>query len=282
MVASAMFGLSVIGAMALWSGSLSGNACDCDVALSPHIENTDMAVNTDNEPLEEALGEPFTSNEIDTLVLSVEEPIPVELALDAIEAMVARTFENPTYISWYKRLINQYNTLERDYSPSLRTLAGSSQQVRTEIYEPLNQMMESARATGATIWVQSSYRPYSTQSQLFDGRVSRYMGQGYSREQAERNTALWIAAPGTSEHQSGLAVDFNEITMAFEHTNTFQWLTENAHRYGFILRYPREATHITGVNFEPWHWRYVGVDHATTIWEYGVTLEEYVTWYFGR
>jgi len=143
-------------------------------------------------------------------------------------------------------------------------------------------MMASARAAGATIWAQSGYRSYTTQRELFENRVNRYMNNGYSRAQAEKNAALWIAAPGTSEHQSGLAVDFNCITMAFEQTVAYQWLIENAHRYGFILRYPRETTHITGVNYEPWHFRYVGVEHASMIWDCGVTLEEYVTWYFGR
>lgn len=204
-------------------------------------------------------------------------------SLGSIDATEAATVVQPANISWYKRLFNQHNRVGSDFSPpARRTLTGSHVSVDARIYEPLTQMMASARAAGATIWAQSGYRSYTTQRELFENRVNRYMNNGYSRAQAEKNAALWIAAPGTSEHQSGLAVDFNCITMAFEQTVAYQWLIENAHRYGFILRYPRETTHITGVNYEPWHFRYVGVEHASMIWDCGVTLEEYVTWYFGR
>ena len=201
--------------------------------------------------------------------------------LCSVDELAAASVIQPTNISWYKQLFNQHNRVGSNFSPpSSRTLTGSHVSVDSRIYEPLNQMMASARAAGATIWAQSGYRPYQTQRNLFENRVSRYMNNGYSRAQAEQNTALWIAAPGTSEHQSGLAVDFNCITMAFEQTIAFQWLLENAHRYGFILRYPPGTTHITGVSYEPWHFRYVGVTHATKIWEYGVTLEQYIKWYF--
>jgi len=206
-----------------------------------------------------------------------------ERTLCSVDVVAATEVIQPADISWYKQLFNQYNRVESCFSPPvLQTLQGSHVSVDARIYEPLNQMMASARAAGATIWAQSGYRPYSTQRTLFENRVNRYIGRGYSREQAEQNTARWIAAPGTSEHQSGLAIDFNCITMAFEHTAAFQWLVENAHRYGFILRYPPGTTHITGVNYEPWHFRYVGVEHASRMQEYGVTLEEYVKWYFGR
>ena len=223
-----------------------------------------------------------TPYETDISASSSEETTQYVLALCSTDAMTAATFIQPTDISWYKQLFNQYNRIDSSFSPpAMRTLAGSHVSVDARIYEPLNQLMESARATGATIWAQSGYRPYSTQRQLFENRVSTYIGRGYSREQAEQNTALWIARPGTSEHQSGLAVDFNCITMAFEQTSAFRWLVDNAHRYGFILRYLPDTTHITGVNYEPWHFRYVGVYHASRIWEHGLTLEEYIKWYFG-
>jgi len=202
------------------------------------------------------------------------------LRLSASDSASAATVIQPAYIAWYKRLFNRYNRVDDSFSPpALHTLRGSHVSIDSRIYDPLTWMMESARAAGATIWAQSGYRPYSTQRQLFENRVNTYMGRGYDREQAEQNTALWIARPGTSEHQSGLAIDFNCITTAFENTAAFRWLVDNAHRYGFILRYPPDTTHITGVNYEPWHFRYVGGYHASRIWEYGVTLEEYVKWY---
>lgn len=210
-----------------------------------------------------------------------EGGVPDRPTLCSIDAALAAGVVQPAHVSWYKRLFNQHNRVDSSFSPpNRRTLTGSHVSVDARIYEPLNRMMSSARAAGATIWAQSGYRNYNTQRQLFENRVNRYIGRGYSRAQAEQNTARWIARPGTSEHQSGLAIDFNCITMAFERTAAFRWLVDNAHRYGFILRYPPGTTHITGVNYEPWHFRYVGVEHASKIWEYGVTLEEYIKWYF--
>ena len=229
----------------------------------------------------ETTANPLTVTESESEQEEEEPPNTSAQTLCSIDAVAAAGVTQPASISWYKQLFNQHNRVGSDFSPPTgRTLTGSHVSVDSRIYEPLNQMMASARAAGATIWAQSGYRPYATQRELFENRVSRYMNNGYSRTQAEQNTALWIAAPGTSEHQSGLAVDFNCITMAFEQTTAFQWLLENAHRYGFILRYPQGTTHITGVSYEPWHFRYVGIEHATKIWAYGVTLEEYIKWYF--
>ncbi|MCL2568101.1 MAG: D-alanyl-D-alanine carboxypeptidase family protein [Oscillospiraceae bacterium] len=226
-----------------------------------------------------------TPTPIPTNTPTTQTAVPTSqgLTLCAIDTATAATVIQPSDISWYKQLFNQHNRVDSGFSPpALRTLTGSHVSVDERIYTPLNQLMQSARNAGATIWAQSGYRPYTTQRNLFANRVNTYTARGYSREQAEQNTAHWIAAPGTSEHQSGLAVDFNCITMAFEQTLAFQWLLENAHRYGFILRYPPGTTHITGVSYEPWHFRYVGIEHATRIWEYSVTLEEYIKWYFWR
>ena len=248
-------------------------------AAAPDESGTPMP-NTDNLPAENPPLPP--ADEDNTPTSQSAEPLSAGSALGAMDPGAA-TVVQPADIPWYKQLFNQHNRVGSDFSPpSLRTLAGSHVSVDARIYEPLTQMMESARAAGATIWAQSGYRTYSTQRELFENRVNSYIGRGYSRTQAEQNTALWIAVPGTSEHQSGLAVDFNCITMAFEQTLAFSWLVENAHRYGFILRYPPGTTHITGISYEPWHFRYVRVYHASRIWESGVTLEEYVKWYFGR
>ena len=89
-------------------------------------------------------------------------------------------------------------------------------------------------------------------------------------------TAQYIAVPGTSEHSLGLAVDLNSLEESFEQTAQFKWLIEHCAEYGFILRYPKDKEDITGISYEPWHYRYVGEDHAAKIMEQGLCLEEYV------
>jgi len=291
-VATAVLGLAFIGILALWSGSLSRPDCDCAppllAARPTDTEEGDIEPYDPAPPYEEAPEpyepaepyEEYTPEVPDDL--PAESPLPqgIALAAGAINAEAARVVVQPGDPPLYRRLVNQHNPLSSSFEPPLRTLAGSHVSVYTGIYEPLTRMMASVTNAGGVIWAQSGFRSYESQRVIFENRVAFYMGQGYGREQAERNTALWVAVPGSSEHQSGLAVDFNCITMAFAGTVAYNWLIDNAHRYGFILRYPQGTTHITGINYEPWHFRYVGIEHATAIWESGITLEEYFKWYY--
>ena len=103
------------------------------------------------------------------------------------------------------------------------------------------------------------------------------MNMGYNRADAERMALKWVAPPGGSEHNLGLAVDFNEITDSFEFTSTYAWLQKHAAEYGFILRYPKDRVPITQYHYEPWHYRYIGREHAMAMKKLGIpTLEEYV------
>ena len=117
---------------------------------------------------------------------------------------------------------------------------------------------------------------------LMDDKVNDLLAQGYTEADAKKESKNWVAVPGTSEHHLGLAVDINSDVdindpNASDQTEIlYQWLKENAHRYGFILRYPPGKEDITGVNYEPWHYRYVGVENAEKIYESGLTLEEYL------
>jgi len=130
----------------------------------------------------------------------------------------------------------------------------------------------------------SGFRDYEHQTRIHEAEVAR-QSRHFPRDEARRRAAMIVAAPGTSEHQSGLAIDVSSaevgfsLSARFENTIAFAWLSENAHKYGFIIRYPRDSTEITGVIFEPWHLRYVGVDHAARIFESGITLEEYMDMY---
>ncbi len=133
-----------------------------------------------------------------------------------------------------------------------------------------------------SVVVTSAYRSYSKQKGLFSTYVTELMEyKGYTREQAEAEVSKTAARAGYSEHQSGLCVDLIEkgkleLDESFEGCEAFAWLKDNAYRYGFILRYPKDKISITGYSYEPWHYRFVGIDAATVIYEDNLCLEEYL------
>lgn len=178
-------------------------------------------------------------------------------------------------------LVNSTHPLSSKYVPNLvkipsKYLNGSLNQVAREMYSSLIAMMDAARADGVSIYVRSPYRSYSSQNSLFRNKRNSLMNRGMSKEEAEKEAARFIAYPGTSEHQSGLAVDFNVADSEFEQQPAFTWLKQHAAEYGFIMRYPAEKSEITGIIYEPWHWRYVGREAAEEINRLGLALEEYV------
>ena len=136
-------------------------------------------------------------------------------------------------------------------------------------------MKEAAAAEGIELTVISAKRSREYQKQLFDKEVEDFKAQGLTDEEAFEAAREWVALPGESEHNSGLAVDLNSLDESFEESDAFKWLSDHAHEYGFILRYPKDKVGITGVQYEPWHYRFIGVYHATQIKEKGITLEEY-------
>ena len=131
------------------------------------------------------------------------------------------------------------------------------------------------------IWVQSAYRSYAKQEELFNNKVKYYKNQGKSDEEAQRLAQTVVQRPEMSEHNLGLAADFNTVTNEFEDTRAFEWLKKNAQDYGFILRYPKDKQEITGITYESWHWRYVGKEHAKIIKEKNYCLEEYIQYLKG-
>ena len=131
------------------------------------------------------------------------------------------------------------------------------------------------------IWVQSAYRSYEKQEELFKRKVEEYKKQGKKQEDAEKLAQTIVQRPEMSEHNLGLAADFNTVTNEFEETKAFEWLQKNAHNYGFILRYPKDKQDITGITYESWHWRYVGKEHAKVMKEKGYCLEEYIDYLKG-
>ena len=177
---------------------------------------------------------------------------------------------------WQIRLVNRDNPLPDDFTVELENLDASRKFDKRAI-EPLKQMICDMRDRGIkNIWAQSTYRSIEYQKGLYEKSINKYLKQGKSQEEAQKLTDEYINRPGTSEHHLGLAVDFNNVDEGFENTKAYKWLLENASDYGFVLRYPKEKEDITGIEYEPWHWRYVGPEHAKKMKEQNLCLEEYV------
>ena len=175
---------------------------------------------------------------------------------------------------WNLIVVNAWNELPEDYSVELTELS-NGQKVDSRIYPYLQEMFDAARAEGVYPVVREGYRTAEEQQEILEDRIQTYINQGYSRSRAERTAKEWVALPGTSEHQLGIAVDINADKSMCSNEEVYAWLAENAYKYGFILRYPLGKQEITGTSYEPWHYRYVGEEAALEIYEQGICLEEY-------
>ena len=175
---------------------------------------------------------------------------------------------------WKLILVNASHPLPENYTCSLKELR-NDQRVDERIYPELQQMFDDARAEGIYPLINESFRTGERQQEILNGYVASYMASGLSEEEAVGETLKLVALPGTSEHQLGLALDIIAENDG-DSTATWQWLRENCWRYGFILRYPADKEDITGISYEPWHFRYVGVEAAREIMEQGICLEEYL------
>lgn len=176
-----------------------------------------------------------------------------------------------TDIPWHLTLINDRNPLPENYmdDPIDLVEVPGGEKVDNRIYEPLMEMLNDADELGPV--VVSGYRTPEKQQRLYDDKIKEYKKQGYSENEAIELARQWVAEPGTSEHQLGLAVDINGAAY-----DIYLWLQENSYKYGFIFRYPGNKTHITNVVEEVWHYRYVGKEAAAEIHERGICLEEYL------
>ena len=180
-------------------------------------------------------------------------------------------------------LVNGSNPLpdNYDYTAELTTIPEEYHnlqldQINKNIWPYLKAMIDDARSEGVKLYVCSPYRSYNTQKILFDRQVQKQIAAGVPESQAEDKAATIVARPGTSEHHTGLAADMNFTDDAFENTPMFAWLTEHCQDYGFIMRYPKDKIDVTGVIYESWHYRFVGINVAKDIKSKGVTLEEYL------
>lgn len=176
-------------------------------------------------------------------------------------------------------LVNADNPLPDDFVPTLSKIGGHK--FDSAAVSALSDMLNAAKAEGLTPIICSAYRSIDRQATLFERKVAQYTAKGYTRIEAEKLAAEVVARPGTSEHNLGLAADIVALSYQLleteqEDTAETKWLHENCHRFGFIVRYPEDKKDVTGIIYEPWHYRYVGVEAATEIMESGLCLEEYL------
>ena len=176
---------------------------------------------------------------------------------------------------WNLILVNRNSYIPDDYKVELTELS-NGKKVDSRIYPELQEMFNDARAQGYGLFVREGYRTQEEQQQLLDEKIEAYENEGKSKSEAKKLAEQWVAIPGSSEHQLGFAVDINADTTKSSSDDVYSWLAENAHKYGFIKRYPSDKTDITGVINEPWHYRYVGKEAALEIYSQGMCLEEYI------
>ena len=192
----------------------------------------------------------------------------------------------PAASNWQLRLVNAANPPPDDFEPETSNIAGYEHRpFDMRAADWLEKMLHDAEQDGCKLYLVSGYRSIGRQRALFQIKTEELMQQGLSAQQAEEEAARWVARPGTSEHNLGLAADIvsadwytthNDLTEDFEQTPAFAWLKANCAEYGFILRYPKEKEAVTGISYEPWHYRYVGQEAAKQIMLTGITLEEYL------
>lgn len=161
---------------------------------------------------------------------------------------------------------------------SLSNVAGTQSKMDSRAADAYNKMYDAAAEDNIYLTPCSGYRSYSRQKYLFDEYINEYLSQGYNRAEAENLASKRRNPPGSSEHNIGICMDIicAASSANFQNTKEYAWLMENAADYGFILRYPEDKVNITGVKFEPWHWRYVGAENAAKIKASGLCLEEYL------
>lgn len=240
-----------------------------------------MGNKTDNSPLSDISS--YTSDLFDKSEVSFFEGSAV--ISDALTNSSLEPLVNGELNADFSKLIlvNANNPLpeDYDYEGNLTTidkkyLCGYRNRIDKDVYIFAKEMLEAAWKDNVELYILSPYRSYSAQSELFQNKVKTFMNGSITREEAEIKASSVVAGPGTSEHHTGLAFDFNSVEIDFEETEMFAWLKEHGEEYGFIMRYAEDKQDLTGVIYEPWHWRFVGIKHAKEINRLGMCLEEYI------
>lgn len=236
------------------------------------IEDTEIYKEVINEDISNDLS---STDNID--VFTLEDFINQEESVDVIIDSAESSFDAS---AWNLILVNKTHPIPDDYEVPLTTLSGSMK-CDERVLEPITSMLLAAKTDNVNLIVCSPYRDYELQSRLFDRKITLYMNKGYSYLDAYKLASEKVTVPGASEHQIGMAFDIvtdyhATLDYAFGDTTAGKWLKEHCKEYGFILRYPKGKEYITSIEYEPWHFRYVGIEAATYIMENELTLEEFI------
>ena len=237
------------------NGSGSNTDSPSDVPIS-----SDVAASNDSLPS----GDTQSSKE--------ETPSEPEIFVTPTGVELDANFGRLLLINGENALPDDYDTKVREYLVEIDPQYRNNNyvtQIHKDVYPYITAMVAAAQADGVNLKVWSPFRSYAIQNDLFQKQVNRVGGD-------EEKAATVVARPGTSEHNTGLCADFNMASDTFESTPMYTWMCENAEDYGFILRYPKDKQNVTGVIYESWHWRFVGINNAKEINELGVTLEEFI------
>lgn len=191
-----------------------------------------------------------------------------------------RKIIDPTQARWYLVVVDRTRQMPEGYTPNTEYVADSDCSLEARVAPYYDAMYKAALEDGVELTPYSGYRSYATQEYNFNSLTEDYLSDGtMTREEAEAEAAKEILPPGCSEHNLGLAMDICGTDDDFKYTDEYEWLQQHAHEYGFIERYTEDKQDITGIIPEPWHWRFVGVSHATKIKNAGICLEEYYQYY---
>lgn len=252
------------------------------------LENIGEIVIDDEELLDGYTDEVIDKNvdlySIDEILeVDREEKINSDFAhIDILKSEDSQISKEMTFdpSDWRLLLVNKQNPIPEDYTFELSTIKGSME-CDTRVLPDLLALLQGAKEDGISLVVISPYRDMTRQEFLFERHVQEYMNKGLSYMEAYTLSGKSVTVPGASEHQIGLAIDivcssYQMLNEGFADTESGKWLAANAHEYGFTLRYPKGKEYITGISFEPWHFRYVGVEAATVMKEQSLTLEELV------
>ena len=268
--------IAVILAIIFWNPDKSGEGGDSSLSSEVSVSSIDSSTESEESvSSEESVPSEVTSSESETSESSSSSSSASSSSKPSSSSVPVTELGG----DWKLILANPTHKLPDDFSIEEAPIQGYTMDARA--VGPAKEMIAAAKADGIDLLVCSAYRPISSQQNLFDRKVQEYLNQGYSQSEAEKIAATIVAIPGTSEHQTGLALDivtpsYQSLDDGYADTAAAKWLKANAADYGFILRFPKDKEDITKIIFEPWHYRYVGVDAAKEIMSKGITLEEYL------
>ncbi|MCM1039768.1 MAG: M15 family metallopeptidase [Roseburia sp.] len=244
--------------------------------ISKEYENTEDIQNVDTYTIDDILE--------DKSVYQLEEEAQAALEEGGLETVSEETVQAVEEIEfdssdWRLVLVNKQHPIPEDYSFNLGTIK-ENMQCDERIIVDLLAMLQAAKDDGVSLVICSPYRNQDRQEMLFEKKIKAYMEQGYSYMEAYKTASQAVTIPGASEHQIGLSLDFFSanytfLNEGFAETEAGKWLAEHSWEYGFILRYPEGKEYITSIEYEPWHFRYVGKEAAMVMTRDDLCLEEF-------